>query len=177
MGEVRVRVANADDAAAVAGVHVDTTRETYRGLFPREHLDRIDPERRRRVWERHLRTDQAPTGTLVAEDPADGVVGFVHVSPSRDADTDPRRVGEIQAVYVRPSHWGRGAGRLLMAAGLRRLGEAGFGEVMLWVLEGNARARRFYEAGGWRADGAFRIDGSRGVTVTEIRYRWSGEAR
>ena len=40
-----------------------------------------------------------------------------------------------------------------MAAALGRLGEGGFDQVTLWVLDSNARARRFYEAGGWRADG------------------------
>jgi len=60
-----------------------------------------------------------------------------------------------------------------MAAALGRLGGAGFGQVILWVLDSNARARRFYEAGGWRADGAVKRDDSFGISLTEVRYRRS----
>jgi hypothetical protein len=41
------------------------------------------------------------------------------------------------------------------------------------VLDSNARARRFYEAGGWHADGAAKQDDSFGVPMTEERYRRS----
>ena len=42
--------------------------------------------------------------------------------------------------------------------------------MFLWVLKGNARARRFYVRAGFRADGAeepFEVDG---VGVPEVRY-------
>ncbi|WP_281425952.1 GNAT family N-acetyltransferase [Polymorphospora rubra] len=109
-----------------------------------------------------------PSDAKASED--DGVPGFVSVSPSRDPDLDPGFVGEIQAVYLLPEYWGQGVGQLLMAAGLRRLGEAGYHEVTLWVLETNWRARRFYEAGGWRVDGSTKTDSSRGFRLAEIRY-------
>jgi hypothetical protein len=60
-----------------------------------------------------------------------------------------------------------------MAVALGRLGEAGFGRVILWVLDSNVRARRFYEAGGWHADGTAKQDDSFGVPMTEVRYRRS----
>lgn len=80
-------------------------------------------------------------------------------------------MGEIYAIYLVPAAWDEGIGRQLMAAALGRLGEAGFGQVILWVLDSNVRARRFYEAGGWRADGAVKPDDSFGVPMTEVRYR------
>jgi hypothetical protein len=42
---------------------------------------------------------------------------------------------------------------------------------VLWVLAGNARARRFYEIAGWVADGAERTSEVFGATVSEVRYR------
>jgi GNAT superfamily N-acetyltransferase len=120
------------------------------------------------VWRQLLESDRPPAGTLVAERPGHGVVGFINVAPSADAEL----VGEVRAVYVLPEHWGQGAGRLLMDAGLRRLAEAGFHEVTLWVLETNGPARRFYETRGWRADGASKRNDSRGVPLVEVRYRY-----
>jgi ribosomal protein S18 acetylase RimI-like enzyme len=58
-----------------------------------------------------------------------------------------------------------------MSAALETLARAGYREATLWVLETNARARRFYEAGGWRGDGAVRQDEVDGVLLTDLRYR------
>ena len=45
------------------------------------------------------------------------------------------------------------------------------GELHLWVVEGNARARRFYEREGWAPDGAAKEDEFGGQVVREVRYR------
>jgi hypothetical protein len=49
--------------------------------------------------------------------------------------------------------------------------------VTLWVLDTNERARRFYEARGWRADGTSKSDASRGSPVVEVRYRYRRDDR
>ncbi|WP_328474977.1 GNAT family N-acetyltransferase [Actinoplanes sp. NBC_00393] len=170
---VIVRPATLADSQALAVVQTRTSQQVYRGVMPAAYLDRLDTSRRRQVWQQLLESERHPAGTLVLDDAADGVVGFVNVAPSSDADTDPGVVGEVRAVYVLPQHWGRGAGRLLMDAGLRRLADAGYRQVILWVLEANHRARRFYEAAGWRTDGASKTDDARGVPLTAIRYRRS----
>jgi hypothetical protein len=41
---------------------------------------------------------------------------------------------------------------------------------VLWVLERNVRARRLYETGGWRADGAREDAEYGGVALTALRY-------
>ncbi|MEV0895207.1 GNAT family N-acetyltransferase [Actinoplanes sp. NPDC049802] len=176
MAAMIVRSATMDDAGALAVVHVRTWQEAYRGKVPQEYLDQLDPSQRREGWLRWLQSDHAPAVTLVLEHEVDGVVGFVNVSPSRDPDTDPQLVGEIKAIYLLPEYWGHGAGRLLMEAGLHRLEKAGYSEVVLWVLDTNDRARRFYEAGGWRVDGSSKTDESRGFPLAEVRYRYYGNS-
>lgn len=99
--------------------------------------------------------------------------GFVSYGPARDDDAGSPRAGEIYAIYLAPAAWGQGTGRQLRAAAFGRLGEAGSGQVILWVLGSNTRARRFYQAGGWLDDGAVKHDDSFGVPVTEVRYRRS----
>lgn len=42
--------------------------------------------------------------------------------------------------------------------------------MLLWVLKGNARARRFYERAGFRPDGAEEPFEVEGVAVPEVRY-------
>ncbi|MDI6102618.1 GNAT family N-acetyltransferase [Actinoplanes sp. NEAU-A12] len=165
-----VRAAVPGDAAALAEVHVRTWQAAYAGLIPQDYLDSLDPAQREPGWRRWLADLRPPTAILAWESP-DGVAGFVAIMPSRDPDAEPGETGEITAIYLLPAYWGRGAGRELMAAALRRLTEAGFRQATLWVLGTNARARRFYEAAGWRPDGVAKTDDSWGFPLDEVRYR------
>jgi GNAT superfamily N-acetyltransferase len=168
-----VRPARAEDAGQIALVHVRSWQGAYRGLIPQAYLDGLDVAERTRIWERALTgTDNPRAGVLVADD-GGSVTGFVDYFPSRDPDADPDPVAEIGAIYLLPSAWGGGIGRRLMDAAFNRLAFAGFTEVTLWVLDSNVRARRFYEAGGWSADGACKQDDSRGFPLSEVRYRRS----
>jgi GNAT superfamily N-acetyltransferase len=165
------RRAGTDDAAAIAIVHVRSWQGAYRGLLPQEYLDGLDPAGRVGWWRQALERTQWPAaGTLVAV--SDGQVsGFAHVGPTRDDGDGDGRVGEVTAIYVLPEAWGTGLGRALMTAALGELATAGYESATLWVLESNARARRFYERAGWSADGSVKQDDIGGARVTEVRYR------
>ena len=58
-----------------------------------------------------------------------------------------------------------------LAEARRRLWEAGFVDALLWVLDGNDRAVRFYEGEGWTADGARREERPYGVVSNVSRFR------
>jgi GNAT superfamily N-acetyltransferase len=170
MAGVKVRRAERADAQPIAEVHVQTWQDAYRLLMPQDYLDNLDVERRREGWERILAgTDWPRIGAFVAESD-DGVIGFAHVCPARDEDAGDA-VGEVPSIYVLASAWGTGTGRALMTAAVKTLCDARFSEATLWVLDTNARARRFYEAAGWAVDGAERDEELRGFLVREVRYR------
>lgn len=67
------------------------------------------------------------------------------------ADPD---VGEIQTIGVDPEHFRMGAGRRLARSALAGLRRQGYHAAAARVVTENAPARRFYEAAGWRWDGA-----------------------
>ena len=64
-----------------------------------------------------------------------------------------------------PEAWGSGAGSALMAPGIEALRASGYRDAILWVLEDNPRARRFYEREGWALDGGAKQDEFLGVRV------------
>jgi GNAT superfamily N-acetyltransferase len=107
---------------------------------------------------------------LVAVTEGGGIVGFASFGPSRDGDIDPRVTGEVFAIYVDPGAWGTGAGRALMGSAVTELARLGYADAILWVLDTNDRARRFYAIAGWEEDGAHKTDGSRGFDIAEVRY-------
>jgi ribosomal protein S18 acetylase RimI-like enzyme len=164
---VLVRPARVEDAAAIAEVHVRTWQGAYVHVFGRERLAGIDVEARRQNWRRWLTEPQAHTRQFVAEDEDGRVVAFATCGASGDADGE----GELYAIYALPEAWGGGTGPALMASALESLRGAGFRDAVLWVLEDNPRARRFYEREGWALDGARREGEHLGVETAEVRYR------
>ena len=144
----------------------------YRGMLPDEFLAGLSIEDRLRQWSAWLNDETADlSGAVVAE--VEGVVrGFVLFGSWRDEDADPA-VGELRALNVHPDAWGVGAGRALLHAADDGLVALGYREAVLWVVTGNARARRFYEIDGWAPDGASKIDDRDAVPIPEVRYRKS----
>jgi len=162
-----VRAAVEADARSIAEVHVVTWRVAYRGQVPDDYLESLSVDQREDMWWAIL----ADTGTktFVLEHDA-RVVGFASVSPSRDEDATPT-TGEVTAIYVHPERWGAGAGHALLESAVDALREAGNSSATLWVLDTNGRARAFYEAHGWAADGASKSEERDSFVLREVRYR------
>jgi len=169
---MEIRSALADDALGVATVHVRSWQAAYRGLMPDVYLDQLDVERRRAGWERNIAGTEWPrSGTLVATEAHGNVVGFANIGPARDGDGDPLVIGELAAIYLLPEAWGSGVGRRLMLSAVNVLRDAGYAEAILWVLEGNERAQRFYEIAGWQLDGVTKNVVIADIPLPEVRYR------
>jgi ribosomal protein S18 acetylase RimI-like enzyme len=159
-----IRDATKDDAAAVARVHVESWRAAYREHMPPELLAGLSVERRTEGWRELLGNPGSPT--LVAE--LDGeIVGFAGFGPSRDTEGE----AELYAIYLDPARFGTGVGRALMDAALERLRALGYEDAILWVLDGNERAERFYERAGWRREEVLKTEEFGGTPVREVRYR------
>jgi GNAT superfamily N-acetyltransferase len=166
-----VRAATVRDAAELAAIHVRSWQAAYKGLLPQDYLDKLDVSDRVEGWRHTLRaTDWSRSGVMVVH-PGRELLGFAGFGPTRDGDDDAGAVGEIRAIYLVPEAWGMGLGKRLMSTALARLAVAGYSQATLWVLQSNARARRFYETGGWVHDGALKCDDSLGFPMQEIRYR------
>jgi ribosomal protein S18 acetylase RimI-like enzyme len=162
-----VRAAVPGDAAAVAGVHVRSWQVAYRGLMPDDYLDGLRPEDRMGRYTFGSTDPSMPATTVALVD--DVIRGFSTTGPARDTDAPGR--GEIFALYVDPEAWDTGIGRRLMEEARAQLVRHGFTESVLWVLDGNTRADRFYRLDGWRPDDQRRTEDIWGVRVDEIRYR------
>jgi ribosomal protein S18 acetylase RimI-like enzyme len=163
---VTVRLAGADDADAIGRVQVESWRAAYTGLMPQEVVEQFDVASRQAQWREWLGAPPRPrSATFVVED-AGEVVGFAGVGPCREEADD----GELYTIYLHPSRWGGGIGRALLRRAEEALRASGFPSAILYVLEGNERAERFYRAAGWEQDGS-KVDEFHGATVTELRYR------
>jgi len=166
---VRIREAEPRDAPALAELHVRAWRSAYRGQLSDEFLDGLRVEDRLEMHRRALEHPQPELRTWVADD-GGRIAGFAVTGRSEDGDAG-ERTAEVYAIYLDPERVGTGLGRVLFEHAVGDLAQRGFEVATLWVLESNARARRFYERAGWRPDGtvsAERVDCEMRPTV---RYR------
>ncbi|MCC3767513.1 GNAT family N-acetyltransferase [Streptomyces sp. UNOC14_S4] len=163
------------DVAAVSVIRVTGWKSAYAGLLPRSYLDRMtveeDTEWRRKHFAEMTEGTAGGVTDLVAVDDRAEVVGWACLGPYRGAGAADAAAGELYALYVRPSLTGAGIGRVLLDAVHAHARARGFEQVLLWVLDGNSGARRFYERAGYAADGGSQADDYDGVSVAEVRYR------
>jgi ribosomal protein S18 acetylase RimI-like enzyme len=165
---MKLRVATAADARAIAEIHVAAWRAAFRGLMPDDFLAALSVEERTVAWANGL-SRPSPSQLALAEI-EDALAGFCIYGATRD-DESPD-VAEIYAINVHPNRWGRGAGRALCEHAYREAAARGHTSMTLWVMIGNGRARRFYEHLGYAADGATRTNSQLiGRPFDELRYR------
>lgn len=163
-----VRRAVLDDAPAIAAVHVQAWRAAYKGIVPAAYLDALDVEDRTARWRGNL--TQGASTVCVAET-AQGVVGWASLGACRDDDATGS-TGELWAIYVAPGRWRHGVGRAMWAWGESHLAQAGYSSAVVWVLEDNLAARRFYATVGFEPapDATKRVDIG-GASLPEVRLR------
>jgi ribosomal protein S18 acetylase RimI-like enzyme len=166
---MNIRLATPDDIPAIARVHLDSWRNTYRGIMPDDYLDNLTYEEREQVWAGVLGNPENRSFALVAEDEENRIVGFGAAGLSES--NDPAYEGELFALHVVRDYHGRGVGHHLISAVADRLVQMGIHSMILWVINGNP-AYGFYERLGAARlyEREFEFGG---VMLTEMGYGWT----
>jgi ribosomal protein S18 acetylase RimI-like enzyme len=157
---VHLRTGNDLDLAQVGALHYRSRVAAYAGFLTAEALNFGSPAALGEWWSERRRWEQ-DTHRLTVAVTGNTVVGFTYLGVSEVPGAT-----ELYAIHVDPEHVGTGVGKLLMVDALEHLGDW----ALLWVLEGNTRARRFYERGGWAADGTTREEPMGGEMTLQLRY-------
>lgn len=150
-----------DSRLEVSAIYEESWRWAYRGIVPQAYLDALPPGR----WAAFI--DTPGIYTLVADD-GGALAGTASFCASRFPEYEG--MGEIVSLYLREPYAGRGLGRALLEAAAAALAAQGFEDIFLWVLEENARTRRFYERAGFAAAGEAIECDIGGKTLRELRY-------
>ena len=161
-----IRPGRPEDAYGIAMVHSTSWRATYRGIVPQAHLDGMDPEKTVQRWQSAM---AGPAHVLVAEE-SGRITGFQVYGPAREPSFG--YAGELYAAYFLPEAMGKGLGTQMMKIVVRDLAARNLNDMIVWVMEANARGRRFYEKllGGTvvpHSRQSFEIDGA---AIWEIAY-------
>lgn len=122
-----------------------TWRATYRGIVADPVLDSLDADELTPLWLDRIDDPDHRLWVFVRDET---IRGYCRAGPITAS------TGEVFGLYVHPEEWGDGAGQALFRHALADLTARGLSRAVLWVVEANARARRFYEKEGFAFDGA-----------------------
>jgi GNAT superfamily N-acetyltransferase len=165
---MHLRPATVTDAPMIARLHAESWRAAYRGFYRDDYLDGDIVEERLAVWRERFDPPADNQYVLLATDGGDAL-GFVCAY----GDHDPVWGTLVDNLHVLPAHQGRGLGRRLLASAAawsrQRYPDAG---LYLWVIDGNARARRFYELLGGQPRDSEVSEPPGGGAITGVRYVW-----
>jgi len=172
--DVSVRVAWADDAAAIARVQLRAWPELYGGIVPPEAIP-SGPEAEEAAaaaWAQSLqKPGDARNRVLVALE-RNRVVGFAITGPASDPDRDPVADAELRELTVEPGERGKGHGSRLLQAAADTMAADRFGHAVTWVFAGDDALLSFLTDAGWGADSAHRqldLDGSGTTLAKQVR--------
>jgi GNAT superfamily N-acetyltransferase len=166
------REATAHDWEEIAALHAASWQKAYRGALRDDFLDGPVVESRRERWRERFAEPPANQYVVIAEDADGAMIGFA----AAYGESDPVLGTLLDNLHVLPGHQGEGVGRRLVAHVAAWALRAYPGvPLYLDVLEGNSRARRFYERIGGTEAGNDAWDAPDGERHPVVHYAWTIE--
>lgn len=161
-----IRYANFVDIDTLGNIHSKSLQTAFEGIIPDDILmNAFSVESRRNGFSRELE-EQRPFNAIAFE--GDMPVGLLSFGDSRYIDVGEDTI-ELWRIYMLPQYWGSGLGEELFSWGLNEIIARGYRKVILWVLEENGRACRFYEKFGFIHNGE-KIENDFGRKISELLY-------
>ncbi len=169
-----VRKATPEDCGAIAALHADSWRTTYRHILAHDYLEHQVWEDRQDLWAaRFVKFDTRQHYVAVAMDLAGGagapISGFVCVL----LDEEPEYGALLDNLHVDPHRHHQSIGRHLMADAAHWVSMMQPDASMhLWVYQANAKSVLFYRsAGGTEVDHRSIVTPA-GNRATVLRFEW-----
>ena len=150
-----------DDLYAVSNVYEKSWKSAYKEILPQKYLDSILAGR----WVNSINKKGMHNLVAVENGNIIGTCGFC-----RSRWEKYFGYGEIVSLYFLPEYIGKGFGKHLICKAVEELERMGYNSIILWVLEENFRARRFYEKNGFIFSGEYMQNIIGGKEVREVMY-------
>jgi len=164
-----IREATKADAHDMAVVFVRSWQSAYRGIVPDDYLASLSIKKRAERIINDFDEHERKLFYYVAEKD-DEIIGCIVLSECRNEDKS--NAGEVLAIYLFEEYWDKGYGRKMMEHAINVFRRIGYEETVVWVLEENLKARRFYEKLGFTFDGT-KTELEKGKVLSVIRYTMS----
>lgn len=166
LGKIKMEmryVLSKDNLQEISNVYEQSWKYAYKDIIPQSFLDSIP----KGTWADNINRKDRKS-IVVLENNL--IIGTSSFCKSRWKSYD--NYGEIISIYFLPEYIGRGYGKALLDKAIEELKLLGFEFVLLWVLEKNYGARKFYEKYGFIFQGESRKESIGGKELREVMYEY-----
>lgn len=172
---IRLAESTPQDAAIIADLQIAATKEGYAPFASVDYLSHLQNEITAKKWQEWLADNTKALIAFESED-ENTPIGFIAFGPIRtrlkeDRGIMPSWPGEIYALYVSPDHWGSGAAEALMKDATPIMRKNYWDKALLWVIDKNHRAVKFYEKMKGQRVGKQKVNIG-GQDTTELAIGW-----
>lgn len=170
MSQIKIdTIKNVDDAGRLARVHWMSRQKAYADILPKDFLNKKSFSDREKQWYANIEKATQGDGTIWIAQLNGFDAGMASAGATSDTDYDKKTTGELYVIYVMPDYWGAGVGKKLFDQACDELKKNKFKELIVWVYEPNAFARKFYERQGMKlTKGKRPVEGD--STTMVVRY-------
>ncbi|MFZ3577337.1 GNAT family N-acetyltransferase [Virgibacillus sp. DJP39] len=135
------RKAEYEDAEAIANIHINSWKSTYKELLNEKDISNITYENRLALWQTVLKLQKEDQCTYVVHNEKQ-IVGFVNGGPERTKRFNFD--SEIYTIYLLDEFQRLGLGVKLLQVFAEDMKSKGNTSILVWVLKQNPSSR-FYE--------------------------------
>lgn len=142
--KILVRKVRYEDIERIVDINIKDWKKAYRGIIDDEILDNLDRNKKIEKWRKHYNN-----GNVIVAEKNESVLGFCRYDDKvtyENSNID----SEIIALYVDYEEIGNGIGRKLVEYVINDLKNKNKTKMVIWCLEENKNARKFYEKMGGR---------------------------
>ena len=158
--EIRYITKN-DNPLEISKIYESSWKYAYKDIIPQNYFNSIPTGQ----WAANINKTGMNSLVLITHGKIIGTASFC-----KSRWEEYSEYGEIVSIYFLPDYIGKGYGGLLLNKCMEELKQCGFNKVLLWVLEDNHRARKFYEKHGFICSEVFWEDQIGGKNVREVLY-------
>ncbi len=152
-----------DNLLEISNIYERSWKFAYKDIIPQNYLDSI-PEG---CWANSIAKEGMTNLVLIKNGIAIGTASFCKSRWKQYND-----YGEIVSIYFLPDYMGKGYGTHLLKKCIEDLKALGYDKILLWVLEDNLRARKFYEKNGFVCSFVYLTDNIGGKELREVMYTY-----
>ena len=152
-----------DNLLEISNIYECSWKYAYKDIIPKNYLNSIP----KGCWANNI-TKEHMTSFVLIEDGI--IIGTASFCKSRWKQYND--YGEIVSIYFLPDYMGKGYGNHLLKKCMEELKTRGYEKILLWVLEDNLRARKFYEKNGFICSYEYLNDNIAGKELREVMYTY-----
>jgi ribosomal protein S18 acetylase RimI-like enzyme len=129
---MNIRTATIEDAHDIAVMHVQSWKESYKGIIHQEYLDQLSVEKREARFKEDLESRSKNNHEyFLALDDDNHIVGFASGGPNRKPEMNIK--GELYAIYLLDKVKNQGIGKTLVLKVVNHLVSIDITDMLVWV--------------------------------------------